>query len=264
MGSTSQNTSMKPRTNGCSAEATRSLPAALAVCTPHHSMKAGSGDVGDVCNVGGASSVSPVALDATGFAFSLRLVVDPMADCSARDSGEPVYTKGASPFETPPEGICGRELRSRRTRCKAAAVTQKNEPRRGEMDALPWHLQLKIFRGIGADVIRALGIGPGRLHVPTSLAGSFAQSLVHKSSGRMLGGSRFSWFAQVEIPIASTQKMYALRRRSDDGPIDVSVTLYDYNQPHDYPRSGTCSSIVLYRSDEPLEGYSWAELVRLR
>ena len=130
------------------------------------------------------------------------------------------------------------------------------------MEALPWHLQLKIFRGIGADVIRALGIGPGRLAVPTSLASSIAQSLVYKRSWRMLGGFRFSWFAQVEIPIASTQKIYVLRRRSDDGPIDVSVTLYEYDQPDDYPR--TCSSIVIYRSDEPLEGHSWAELVRLR
>ena len=152
LGSTSQNTSMKPRTNGCSAEATRSLPASLVVCTPHHSMKAGSGDVGDVCNVcnvchvcnvcnvcdvcdvGGASSV---AFDATGFTFSLRLVVDPMADCSARDSGEPVYTGSvgtAAPFRRSlPEGF----QRGVPLWCKAAAVTQKNEPRRGRWKPSP-------------------------------------------------------------------------------------------------------------------------------
>ena len=38
------------------------------------------------------------------------------------------------------------------------------------MDALPRDLRVEIAKGVGLDGLRALGVRPGRLRVPASLA----------------------------------------------------------------------------------------------
>ena len=125
------------------------------------------------------------------------------------------------------------------------------------MDVLPWHLQLRIYRGIRMDTLRALGVSPSRLVVPASLKESLAKSMRQRQSGPLIGGSSTSsWTSMVSILIAGTAKTYELRRLvmlheelNDEG----KLAGFRY---HD--------KIVMHRSDEPLDGYSWARQVRLK
>ena len=139
------------------------------------------------------------------------------------------------------------------------------------MDKLPWHLQLRIYRGIGIDTLRALGVSPSRLAVPASLRASLENRMCRRQSWPLVAadgrwwasyGSTASpsWHSIVSIPIAGTAKTYELRRRSDDGCIDVLVMLHEKItggfRHYDF--------IIMHRSEVPLDGYSWAQQVRLR
>jgi hypothetical protein len=62
------------------------------------------------------------------------------------------------------------------------------------MDALPWHLQIAVYRGIGRDVLRSLGVRPGKLAVPEAL---------REALGRSIGLRRGT---DAWIPIAGTAK----------------------------------------------------------
>jgi hypothetical protein len=62
------------------------------------------------------------------------------------------------------------------------------------MDALPWHLQIAVYRGIGRDVLRSLGVRPGKLAVPEALREAMDRSIGMRSGPNAC------------IPIAGTDK----------------------------------------------------------
>jgi hypothetical protein len=68
------------------------------------------------------------------------------------------------------------------------------------MDALPWHLQMIVFRGIGRDAMRSLGVGPGKLEVPHALREDLGRSLAMRVRAE----------ARARIPIAGTTKAISI------------------------------------------------------
>jgi hypothetical protein len=65
------------------------------------------------------------------------------------------------------------------------------------MDPLPWHLQLVIYRGIGRDGLRSLGVRPGKLEVPHAL---------REALGRSFGMRHGKRFPAAYIPVDLTTK----------------------------------------------------------
>ena len=104
-----------------------------------------------------------------------------------------------------------------------------------EMDRLPWHLQLDVYKRIDRDTLRGLGVRPGRLSIPKSLQTALNRSIACKSSNENR--------SQVVIPIARTGRTYHLFRRveDDDGQIDCDVMVRDGTE--------TTEHVILYRAD---------------
>ena len=86
------------------------------------------------------------------------------------------------------------------------------------MESLPWHVQIIIFHGIGRDVIRSLGVRPGKIEIPEALCVALERSF----------GMRKKRNA-VYIPIAQTTKTIVVFNDSENlsGVQSLHVGVYD-------------------------------------
>jgi hypothetical protein len=70
---------------------------------------------------------------------------------------------------------------------------------------IPWELKLIVFRGIGRDVLRGLGVRPGKITVPPALCEALGRSF------EMHNALRNSY--EALIPIEGTNKRIRLTMR---------------------------------------------------
>ena len=80
------------------------------------------------------------------------------------------------------------------------------------MDTLPWHLQLKIYNGIGIDTCRALKIKPGKLIIPEALKELLNRSFTFFNRDLLFIDEdvKRNWDYEVTIPILNTTKIYKI------------------------------------------------------
>lgn len=78
------------------------------------------------------------------------------------------------------------------------------------MDALPRDLRVEIAKGVGLDGLRALGVRPGRLRVPASLAYALAASFAHRRECTDRNGD---WCVSFVVLRVGADKHYLLTRR---------------------------------------------------
>jgi len=81
------------------------------------------------------------------------------------------------------------------------------------MDKLPWHIQLEIYKRIDIDTLRALGVKPGKLCVPSHLQEALRRSFMYKTVMPRIG--------QVIIPVWNTNRAYHLYWRIHDNYINI-------------------------------------------
>lgn len=81
------------------------------------------------------------------------------------------------------------------------------------MDSLPRDLRVEIAKGVGLDGLRALGVRPGRLRVPASLADALAASFAHRRERLDRNGDWCVSFVALRV---GADKHYLLTRRQAD------------------------------------------------
>ena len=90
------------------------------------------------------------------------------------------------------------------------------------MDVLPWHVQLKIYKGIGIDNMRKLGIKPGKLQVPRDLEQSLGRCMQLKKYNNKVDG----WSTDIKLMIQGTDKYYFMYRYwRDDDRVRINIKL---------------------------------------
>lgn len=118
------------------------------------------------------------------------------------------------------------------------------------MDTLPWHVQLKIYQGIGIDSLRTLGIKPGKLKVPATLTESLGKSLKLRMTAPE-GSDK--WVARVVMPITGTPRQYVVQRRSDDGPIEMIVRHEQSFMVYNFTALKNLTTVFLFKDEEPAD-----------
>ena len=116
-----------------------------------------------------------------------------------------------------------------------------------EMNDLPWHLQMEIYKKLDLDTLRRLGVTPGRLCVPTSLQNALHKSFFYKKHNN-----------SIIIPIKNTEKFYHLWRMNedDDGQIECDVAVRNRD-------ASMIEHFILYRANGHQLAYLVDILLRL-
>ncbi len=125
------------------------------------------------------------------------------------------------------------------------------------MDTLPWHLQLKIYNGIGIDACHALKIKPGKLIIPEALTELLNRSFTFFNRDLLFidKNVKINWDYEITIPILNTTKIYKIFRPTDSD-LDYYIKLLNHNYYE-------LQNIFIHRNKEPFEFLKWAEQILL-
>ena len=125
------------------------------------------------------------------------------------------------------------------------------------MDTLPWHLQIKIYNGIGIDTLRKLGIKPGKLKVQQTFKESLEKCLLNKICIRTTPDG---WQTLVTLKIIGTNKFYDFYRRSEYPHVYLYIYLSDKLQNGN---TIDLQKIIMHHYKKPMKKYESFEQILL-